>query len=355
MSFTFRASTFNMENLFSRTKALNLQDKNQTAAILDDVAKLEELLGKPAYAAADKAQILALTKAQSEYIEIREDRKKLFAGSGATRKVVAAGAKDWDGIVVFKPADIAEEARTSTADVVKALRANVLCVVEVENRPALQAFNSQSLGTKKFDYPIVVHGNDDRDINVGLLSRFEITNIRTHIFDCQGKKVIFSRDCAHDELKLPDGRPLHVLCNHLKSQGYGDPKESAAKRLLQTTRIAKILTSFNLATDLVIVAGDFNDDPTSPALQPLLSVTNLFDVLQLKFSNPADRWTYKYGSKMNQIDFVLVSKPLKDGFQDAGIERRGMYGVAGITPFPSAISASTAASDHAAIWAEFTV
>ena len=40
-------------------------------------------------------------------------------------------------------------------------------------------------------------------------------------------------------------------------------------------------------------------------------------------------------SQLNQIDFVLVSKPLKDGFQDAGIERRGLFGVRGITPFPS--------------------
>lgn len=52
---------------------------------------------------------------------------------------------------------------------------------------------------------------------------------------------------------------------------------------------------------------------------------------------------------------MLVSTPLKDGFQDAGIERRGLYGVKGITPFPSVTSAVNAASNHAAVWAEFTV
>jgi hypothetical protein len=106
----------------------------------------------------------------------------------------------------------------------------------------------------------------------------------------------------------------------------------------------------------VIVAGDFNDDPSSAALQPLLGVSNLFDVLQLKFPGTAqDRWTYKYGSQLNQIDFVLVSKPLKEGFHDAGIERRGLFGVKGITPFPSVTSAVNAASDPAGVWAEFAM
>lgn len=116
---------------------------------------------------------------------------------------------------------------------------------------------------------------------------------------------------------------------------------------------------YNLAQDLVMVAGDMNDTPGSNPMQPLIGLPNLFDVLALKFGNNAQqRWTYKYKNQLNQIDFPLVSKPLKDGFQDAGIERRGIHGVQAITgqpAFASVTSASTAASDHGAVWAEFKV
>ena len=34
------------------------------------------------------------------------------------------------------------------------------------------------------------------------------------------------------------------------------------------------------------------------------------------------------------IDFLLVSQPLRDGFKEAVIERRGMFGAPGVTPYP---------------------
>ena len=356
MSVTFRAATFNMENLFSRARVLNLPDKAKASAILDDIATLEQLLGKTTYTPADKTQILSLNKSLSQYIEIREDRAKLFSGTGAKQKVAASGAGQWDGCVEYIRDDCSEQDRQSTVDVVKTIKTDVLCTVEVENRPILQKFNSQGLGSNKFDYSMLIDANDPRGIDVGLLSRFEILNIRTHMFDRDQTGVIFSRDCLEIELKLPDGRSLHILCNHLKSQGYGNQAANDAKRRRQTVRLAQILAGYNLATDLVIVAGDMNDNPSSAALLPLLSVNNLFDVLQLKFvSIMTNRWTYKYGKQLSQIDFLLVSKPLKDGFKDAAIERSGMFGAPGVTPFPSVISDTSAASDHAAVWADFQV
>ena len=168
----------------------------------------------------------------------------------------------------------------------------------------LQKFNSQGLGSKKFDYSMLIDANDPRGIDVGLLTRFEILNIRTHMFDRDQTGVIFSRDCLDTELKLPDGRSLHMLCNHLKSQGYGSQAANDAKRRRQTVRLAQILAGYNLATDFVIVAGDMNDDPSSAALQPLLSMNNLFDVLQLKFGGiMTNRWTYKYGKQLTRLIF----------------------------------------------------
>jgi endonuclease/exonuclease/phosphatase family metal-dependent hydrolase len=359
MPATFRVGTFNFENLFSRARVLNLQDHTRTAAVLAQVGQLEQLLGKAAYSATDKTQIKKLATDLSAYIEIREDRGKLFTGRGNARRVTASGAGAWDGGVDFKRADLSDMARESTVTVVKELNADILCCVEIEDRQMLQAFNSQTLDSRKFKYSMLIDGNDPRGIDVGLLSKFEIVNIRTHIFDRDSTGVVFSRDCLEVELRLPDGRSVHILCNHLKSQGYGTQAGNDAKRRRQSVRLAQILSRYNLATDLVIVAGDLNAAPASASLKPLLNVVNLFDVLALQFpSAPEQRWTYKYKNDLNQIDYLLVSRPLKLGFQRASIERRGVFGIQNIigqAPFSSVTSATTAASDHCGVVAEFQV
>jgi hypothetical protein len=71
-----------------------------------------------------------------------------------------------------------------------------------------------------------------------------------------------------------------------------------------------------------------------------------------------DRWTYKYRNELNQIDYLLVSTPLKDALVDAGIERRGIHEIEKVTgeiPFSSVTHWTTAASDHGAVWADFKV
>ncbi len=205
-----------------------------------------------------------------------------------------------------------------------------------------------------------IDGNDLRGIDVGLLSRYPISNIRTHIFDKKpsSSKPVFPRDCLEVELAVGN-KSLHILCNHLTSK-LSD--KTGAKRKFQSEEIKKIIhANYNLNTDLVVVAGDLNDTPDSSALSPLLNMNNLYDVLKLQFGNTLpDRWTYHYQNKFQQIDYVLVSKPLKDVFQQAGIERRGMFDLARFTngteqSFDSITSPANAASDHGAVWADFNL
>ena len=140
MATTFRVGSFNFENLFERPKVLNLRSNDDTRAILDEIAKLQGLLAKPTYTASVKTKILQLTNDLKAYIEIAEDRGKLFTGQGANRRVTAKGRDDWDGSIQFKKAEISEMARENTAKVVKALKADILCTVETESREALRDF-----------------------------------------------------------------------------------------------------------------------------------------------------------------------------------------------------------------------
>lgn len=360
MAISFRAASFNLENLFSRAKILNHEDHRETSRLLDLVKELSALLKKDAYTDADRADILRLEKDLAAYITIRVDMGKLFTGTGAGKRVTARGKDDWAGIIDFKREKVSELARASTISAIKAVKADVMAVVEAENRIILHEFNSQGLGTRKFGEVMCIDGNDQRGIDVGLLSNFPVTAIRPHIYDGTARSRTFSRDCPEMDLALPDGRVLHILVNHFISKMNGDPPASRNRRERQATAVADILDSYDLENDLVIVAGDLNDTPDSAPLAPLLRKRHLHDVLELKYgADMNERWTYKYRAELNQIDYLLVSKPLKDAFQDAGIERRGIPGIAdvipGIVPFPTVTSWRTAASDHGAIWADFTL
>lgn len=358
-----RIATFNTENLFTRAKVLNFKDSAEGDKILKKIGELQAELDKTVY---DKPVILSLYKELKDYIEISEERGKLFKRRlSAIKGVAANGVDDWDGTIQFKRAKFSDTTRLNTAKVLKALKADVQCLVEVEDRDTINSFSLDLLGTQKFPFNILIDGNDPRGIDVGLLSRFPIKNIRTNIFTKekpQSRSFIFSRDCLEVELETATGKSLFILCNHFKSKGFSASQATSdARRKLQANTVRDILKQrYDLKNEMVVVLGDFNDTPDSKPLKDLLAVPNLFDVLELKFGNDTDkRYTYFFKQKI-QIDFILVSKPLKDVFADAGVERRGMFELDTLSGgaekrFDTVTAASNAASDHAAVWADFNI
>ena len=364
MAGSFRVASFNVENLFSRAKILNLRDHSAVDGKLKLVDQLNGLINKQsAFTAAQKQQIVDLYGNLKDYITIRENRgKKLF--NRAKTKVVAKSGTDWDGEIDFKRAQFSELARANTARVVKSVKADIACIVEAEDRLSLKAFDTDLLNSR-FKYEMLLDGNDPRGIDVGIYSRFPLGGIWTHMFDKQGSTTVFSRDCPEYEVLLPNGKSLFMLCNHLKSKGYDSGGTASARRKMQAAAVADILRGYDLAKDWVVVAGDMNDTPDSEPLKPLVQVKNLFDVLELQFGKQSKlRWTYEYQGKFDQIDHVLVSKPLKDAFVKAGVERRGIYNLEELTKkaggdIPLEVQYDTvthwtnAASDHGAVWAEF--
>lgn len=347
-----RIGTFNCENLFSRPKVLFMDgtpaEIAEAGAALKAAAELQKLIAKPVYTATDKADIARLIKAGAGFFTLEKDRGKLTNNSDV---VIANGSGDFFGHVRFNTRPIKAQATENTGKVIKALNADVLCVVEVESRETLGDFNSQVLGTKKFAEHMVIDGNDPRGIDVGILSSLPLNSMRSHVHEKSGNSKLFSRDCVEHEVILASGQPLWVLCNHFKSK-LGAAAASDARRKKQAERVAQILGDrFDLKTDLVVVAGDMNDEPGSTPLVPLLGVANLHNIVD---TLPAGgQFTHVFGAHKSQLDYLLVSKPLKDALISVRIERRGMHTVAG--HFPTVTGAADAASDHAAVVAEFAV
>jgi endonuclease/exonuclease/phosphatase family metal-dependent hydrolase len=358
MSTKFRIATYNAENLFSRAKVFNQSDPSIGDDAIKKIGELENELKKTVY---DKAKILNLYNQVKKYVTVNEEMGKLWKKSGYQITGVAAnGTNDWAGSLVFKKAKFNEMERSNTAKVIKTVKADLMCLVEVENKPTITSFNSQLLNSK-YKYNILIDANDPRGIDVGAYSKFEFGGVWTHMYDRKNNKRIFSRDCLEVEVHISKNKVLYLLCNHFKSKGYGVTSESNDKRKAQAERVAEILKNeYDLNNDLVVVAGDLNDTPDSAPLKPLMDVAGMKDVLKMQF--PADagkRWTYHYNSNQ-QIDFMLVSKPLQNAFVKAGVERRGIYNLSSFTggaekSFETVTSKARQASDHGAVWADFSL
>ena len=226
---------------------------------------------------------------------------------------------------------------------------DILCLQEVENIQAIRTFNQHYLNDH-YPYSLLIDAYDPRNIDVGVLSRYPINDIRSHIDDTDGQgNRIFSRDCLEATIDLPGPMKLTLFINHLKSKlvfrkknesdaSYHERIKSSHRRRKMQAQKAKSLMAQRFVGShtkaLYAVIGDFNDTPQSPYIRDLIRSGHLTDLL--KAHRPADdRWTYYWrsGSKVSQIDYILASRKLAERVKsvvaaDSGksphIERRGL-------------------------------
>jgi endonuclease/exonuclease/phosphatase family metal-dependent hydrolase len=368
-----RIAAFNVENLFNRAKALNNETWAEGKPILEAYARLSKLFEKERYSAADKNAILkeldflGLKKSdESEYLWLRRSRGALLKRprAGAV-EVVAAGRGDWIGWLELKTEILNETAIRNTARVIADIKADVLAVIEAENRPALTRFNDDVLAEQNFGYEsiMLIDGNDERGIDVGLMTRrkFLIDTMRSHVGDEDAKGVIFSRDCPEYVVTAPGGETVLVMVNHLKSKGGGSQASSNEKRKRQARQIRKIYDARRAAgVKNIAIVGDFNDTPDSDPLAPLLKEgSDLKDIsLHPKFADDGRPGTYMNGTKGTKIDYILLSPALFGRVTKAAYHRTGVWGGKNGALWPVYDTMERdihAASDHAAVWADIDI
>ncbi len=345
-----KISTLNCENLFSRPKIFYAQD---STGLLDAVNKLNEALKKVVFDHQQIAELLDQLKGYAYIVDVRG------------KHTSAQGAADWMGWVELARARNTDAAIQNTARVLAEIDADIQCLCEVENRPVLCAFHDQLLwpnflkpaGKRPFQYILVFDGNDDRGIDVAVMSRYPIIRMQTHIYETttyMGKKTkMFSRDCLEVSIELDQGANVTILVNHFKSMGYNPPGDPSSnqRRLQQAQRVAEIAGEYSLDLEYLVIAGDLNSPPSSPSLTPLVSHPQLYNV---NLGLPtAGRGTYRTGAQ--QLDYLFVSPALNQRLTGVYIERRGAFAKTKWQPFDTVTSHATAASDHSAVVAEFEI
>ncbi len=375
-----RIASFNVESLFDRAKALSLPTWADGRKILEAYAKTNALLNEPVYTPAIKTELVDLLLAlglkkedqpKGGFALLRQNRghllKRTKVGGDTKLQIVADGRADWIGWVELAKEPTDELATEHTAMVMRDVDADVLGVVEADNRTALELFSElllKKVGGKPYQHVMLIDGNDDRGIDVGILTRegYDILSITSHVDDTLHGKRIFSRDCPVYVIQTKKGNELVVLVNHLKSKGYGPPRVSSALRETQARRVASIYRSLLKAgKPNIVVLGDFNDFPGSPPLQPLLANTNLKDIsTHPTFTNDGLQGTFGRGSPKEKFDYLLLSPALFAKVTGGAVLRKGVWGENKNPPtkwqiYPTIIQPVQAASDHAAIYANIDI
>ncbi len=369
-----RIASYNVENLFDRAKAMNLDSWEEGRPVLEAFAALNALLGEINYTPAMKTKMvelmikLGLEKSDTgPFVILRRNRGGLLKRPTAGGiEILADGRADWVGSLELRDEPVNEHSMRNTARVMIDVEADILAVVEAESRPVLAAFNDTilpAIGGTPFRQVMVIDGNDERGIDVGLVIKPDhvIGLMRSHVDDlAPNGERIFSRDCPEFHVTLPSGKTLIVMVNHFKSKGFGSPASSNAKRRSQAERVKAIYEGLVAAgNELIVVLGDLNDTPGSAPLKPLIDGTSLKDVFTHPgFDNGGFPGTFGLCNAGNKIDYILLSPKLFEKVEAGGVFRTGMW--PGSRPrrwdcYAELTKPHDAGSDHAAVWVDIDV
>lgn len=231
-----------------------------------------------------------------------------------------------------------DEARSKLSRVASAIREqapDIVALQETENLELLSTVGSQ-VG---LPHVALVRSYDFRGINVGLASRFPITQTVSHLGEYLyspggAGPYRWARDCLEVHISAPNGA-LVVLVNHQTSKldtAAGDAKRQAQSR--RTREIADRLRA-EVPTRPVFIVGDMNDEPPSPSVGLLVAGGDFVDVAT--DVPDGDRWTYVWQGP-RRYDYLLPDR-------DTATRRLSV-----VIPHTAAVQA---ASDHAPIVATF--
>lgn len=377
-----KIASFNVENLFARPKAFSETDLSIGEPILKAYAEVNQLMGKPNYNAADKKKMIDLLVKLDIYykndqgaVRRRETQDPQWAWMRKNRgefdkqpqnksedmEITATGRDSWIGWVELAKEATDEMGVRTTARVITEVDADILCLVEAEDRPSLVRFNKDMLGSR-YAHAMLVDGNDERGIDVAILTKpgFTIERMRSNVDYTDAQGEVFSRDCAQYEVRTPGGTTVHVLVNHFKSQsGGGGPK-----RLRQAKAVRAIVDALVAQGEHVVVCGDLNEGPAAGSTQaanlaPLYAnASPLNDCWQhANFNDGGRPGSFDDCGLRNRLDYIFLTQGLANKMTSGGVFRKGLWGDRKTRPdkWPTYTDGSMdenahQASDHGCVW-----
>jgi len=221
------------------------------------------------------------------------------------------------------------------AATIRELDADVLALVEVENRSVLERFVRTFLPDMGYDEVILYEGNDGRGIDCALLSRLPVGPVTSYrhvrIVMPGGGTTRFRRDLLRARIEPLGAATFDVFVVHLKSK-RGEAGDSSAIRQAEAAEV-RLVCDDVLREDggaRFVVCGDFNDTWDSAPLKTIRGtgsgeLKTFFDEIP-----ESGRITYNRNPHRSMIDFVLCSPAMAAGYvpgsfrvRDGSIETTG--------------------------------
>jgi endonuclease/exonuclease/phosphatase family metal-dependent hydrolase len=380
-----RIASYNVENLFARPKVFNPTDWSLGKPALDAYGEVNTLIGKTTYSPADKNKIRDLLVTLDIYtvnthgaIRRKSTPTPRWAWLRKNRgtfdrepqdvtqdvEIIANGRSDWIGWVELATEPTDEVGTRLTARVIQDVGADIIGIVEAEDRPSLVRFNNELLNDL-YGHAMLVDGNDERGIDVAIMTRANVSieSIRSNVDATDAVGLVFSRDCPQYEVRTPNGTTIHILVNHFKSQSGG----GGTQRQRQATRVRQIVDGLVQQGQHVVVLGDLNEGPTTPGSQApnLASLFNnnspLVDCYSLQGFDIGNRpGTFDSCGLRNRFDYILLSTSLLPTIAGGGVFRKGLWGSRVTRPtawdtYPDMTNQTEQASDHGAVFVDLNI
>ncbi len=199
---------------------------------------------------------------------------------------------------------------------IRQLDADVLALMEVENRGCLQYFVDHHLADLGYKHVVHLEGNSRRGIDVALLSRLTVGPVTSHrhLRSPDGEHN-FLRDLLQVRIEPADGDSFDVFVVHYISKGgeqhRGDNFRQAEAKL--TRQVLNNILEGHPQADFVI-CGDFNDTIDSPTLNIVhgrgpSALSCFVEQENLRGTPTYNRPPYRF-----MIDFILASPGMADRY-----------------------------------------
>ena len=195
---------------------------------------------------------------------------------------------------------------------------DLVALVEVENDSCLFDLTRRSLlRGAGYEY-LMTQSPDVRGIDVALL--YQPMTFRPICYDYLDVKPLEgmrpTRDILYVKGETLLGDTLHIFVVHAPSR-YGGEKQSRPNRQLIADRLMSVVRQLP-ADAKVIIAGDFNDGATDPALR-FLEDNGLHNVTAKATGSHGAKATYRYQGVWQSIDHVFVSTVLLNSVEQSFI------------------------------------
>lgn len=183
------------------------------------------------------------------------------------------------------------------AQLINSLDADIICLQE---RPHNNLLHSDSIRAAFPRHPhFCTNEREDEVLNVAILSKYPLSNVKTHYFDTGYNKMITA------EVETPQGTV--TLWNvHLQTTG-NNPAQFIGNAQRRNDQARGLKEKTERCTTPVIVCGDFNDTPASYAYRTLArGMHDCHSTAGEKFGG-----SYRPAGNLVRIDYILCSKELQ--------------------------------------------